>query len=191
MKRLLKRPTDSGEDLYLAILNYRASPLENGLSPASMLMKRKLRTRLPSAKSRMENSASHNHKECQINAYNKIAVPLKPLAQEEIVRVRCDGQWGPLAKVIKVTAPRSYEVITEHGQTLPQNRRQLLKVPQENMKIMDSNIRDVTLQGQREQQEMTKQPNVTKQPDETSVQEKTVNIESKDMTQVEKPKEVD
>lgn len=100
-------------------------------------MKRKLRTRLPSVKHRMEHSVKHNPKECQINAYNRTAVPLKPLAQEEIVRVRCDGQWGPLAKVIKVTAPRSYEVITEHGQMLRRNRRHLLRVPQKNMKIMD------------------------------------------------------
>lgn len=69
----------------MAILNYRASPLEDGLSPAEMLMKRTLRTRLPAAKLRMEHSVSNIPKECQINAYNRTAVPLKPLAQEEIV----------------------------------------------------------------------------------------------------------
>lgn len=112
----------SVEDPYQAIFNYRASPLANGLSPAEMLMKRKLRTRFPLAKRRKEHSATNNPKECQINAYNRTAVPLKPLAQEEIVWVRCDGQWWPLAKVIEVTGPRSNEVIAEHGQTLRRNR---------------------------------------------------------------------
>ena len=48
-KRILKKAAENAEDPHLAILNYRASPLENGLSPAEMLMNRKLRTRLPSA----------------------------------------------------------------------------------------------------------------------------------------------
>lgn len=126
------------------ILNYRASSLENGLSPAEMLKEKK-------AKHRLEHSLTHNPKECQINAYNRTVVTLKPLVQEEIVRVRCDGQWGPPPKVNKVTAPRS-----DSRQMLRRNRRHLLKVPQKNMKIMDSNIREVTVQGQREQQEVKK-----------------------------------
>lgn len=98
----------------------RASPLEKGLTPAEMLMKRKLGTRVPSAKCRKEHSPSNNPKEYQVNAYNRTVVPLKPLAQEEIhIWVRCGGQWGPLTKVIKVTGPRSNEVITEHGQETP------------------------------------------------------------------------
>lgn len=100
-----------------------------------MLMNRKLRTNLSSAKCRMEHSASNGPQEQEINAYNKTARPLKPLAQEEIV------QWGPLAEVIKETAPRSYEVIMEHWRTLQRNRRHLLKVPQENMMTMDSNTK--------------------------------------------------
>lgn len=59
---------------------------------------------------------------------------------------------------------------------------------------VESNIRDVTVQGQREQEEstkqpnMTKQPNVTKQPDETNIQKKTENIENQGMTQKDCPK---
>lgn len=112
-----------------------------------MLINRKLETRLPSAKCRVERSVSNGPKEHQINAHIKTVLPLKPLAQKEIVRVRGDGQWGPLAKVIKETAPMSYVVITEHGQTLRRNRSHLLKAPQENKMIMDSNTGDVTVQG--------------------------------------------
>ncbi|KAF7712008.1 hypothetical protein HF521_001019, partial [Silurus meridionalis] len=138
VKRLLKKSTETGSDPYLAILNYRASPLENGLLPAEMLMNRKLRTKLPSVKHQMVRSTWNPANERQIDHYNKTARPLSPLAQEEIVRVRCDGQWGPLAKVIKETTPRSYKVLTEHGKIMRRNRRHLLKVPQRGIKINES-----------------------------------------------------
>ena len=47
MKRLLSKAADKGEDAYLAMLAYRAAPLECGKSPAELLFGRKLRTRLP------------------------------------------------------------------------------------------------------------------------------------------------
>ena len=43
VKQLLKKNTDP----YLALLSYRDTPLENGYSPAELLMGRKLRTNLP------------------------------------------------------------------------------------------------------------------------------------------------
>ncbi|KAJ8405506.1 hypothetical protein AAFF_G00319790 [Aldrovandia affinis] len=49
IKRLLRKAAEAGEDPYLAVLNYRASPLECGRSPAELLMNRKLKTKLPSA----------------------------------------------------------------------------------------------------------------------------------------------
>ena len=44
LKQLLKKAADSDSDPYLALLSYRASPLQCGLSPAELLMKRKLQT---------------------------------------------------------------------------------------------------------------------------------------------------
>ncbi|GAA6111759.1 uncharacterized protein K02A2.6-like [Tachysurus ichikawai] len=63
VKRLLKKATETGSDPYLAILNYRASPLENGLSPAEMLTNRKLRTKLPPVKHQMVRSMWNSAKE--------------------------------------------------------------------------------------------------------------------------------
>ena len=39
----------TADDPFIAFLNYRSSPLENGYSPAELLMGRKLRTKLPSS----------------------------------------------------------------------------------------------------------------------------------------------
>ena len=43
VKKLLKK----ADDPYVALLNYRATPLQHGSSPAELLMGRKLRTRVP------------------------------------------------------------------------------------------------------------------------------------------------
>lgn len=130
VKRLLKKAAEDGSDPFLALLNYRASPLECGQSPAELLMHRKLRTRLPSAEHLLEKRAPHLTKHHGQNKnYNRMAKQLCPLKQYDVVRVRCDGRWGPLATVMAETAPRSYVVKTEFGNELRRNRRHLLKVP--------------------------------------------------------------
>lgn len=159
VKRILKKAADNAEDPHLAILNYRASPLENGLSPAEMLMNRKLRTRLPSTTLQMEKRDVRRDEQRQTELYNRTARPLRPLAREDIVRVRGDGEWGPLAKVVKETTPRSYQVITEHGKTMRRNRRHLLKVPQTKMRITDSDTNDMPIPSQTEQTEMADNQN--------------------------------
>lgn len=154
MKRLLEKATETGEEPYLAVLNYRASPLENGLPPAEMLMNRKLRTKLPSAKHQKLQITLKYANEKQMKHYNRTAKPLSPLAQEEVVRVRCDGQWGPLAKVVKETTPRSYEVLTEHRKIMRRNRRHLLKVPWRAIRIKESDSHDLEISKQSEQSKL-------------------------------------
>ncbi|XP_057179703.1 uncharacterized protein K02A2.6-like [Triplophysa rosa] len=130
VKRLLKKAVEAGEDPHLAMLNYRSASLECGKSPAELLMGRKLRTKLPSSEHLLRNSDQFVPKKSSSNVtYNKHAKPLCKLERKDLVRVRCDGKWGPKAKVLKEIMPRSYIVLTEYGNTLRRNRRDLLKVP--------------------------------------------------------------
>ena len=48
VKRILKKAAHSGTDPFLAVLSYRALPLECVRSPAETLMGHKVRSRLPS-----------------------------------------------------------------------------------------------------------------------------------------------
>ena len=45
--RTMKALLGKSEDSYSALLAYRATPLENGYSPAELLMSRKLRITIP------------------------------------------------------------------------------------------------------------------------------------------------
>ncbi len=47
MKRLMYKEKDSGTDFYQSLLVYRTTPLECGVSPAQLLMGRRLRSNLP------------------------------------------------------------------------------------------------------------------------------------------------
>ena len=110
MKRLLKKATESKEDPFLAILNYRAAPLECGRSLAELLMNRKLRTRLLSTENlvRGDNKAEDRKEKYGIRQrrnYDKSARPLPQLAENDIVRVRRGSEWGPMAKVLRETSP--------------------------------------------------------------------------------------
>ena len=45
--RTIKKLLHAAKDPYIALLNYRSTPLANGYSPAELLMTGKLRTKLP------------------------------------------------------------------------------------------------------------------------------------------------
>lgn len=66
----IKDLLNKSDDPYLAILAYRSTPLENGYSPAELLMGRKLRTTIPTTlqamKPQLPNSSKLQSRETQI-----------------------------------------------------------------------------------------------------------------------------
>ena len=139
VKNLLKKNTDP----YLALLAYRSAPLANGLSPAQLLMGRRLNTRLPtlprSLDPKQNDSDSIRQKEAllkdrQSRNYNQHhkAHDLPVLSQGDSVWVRDLQRPGEVVR--RMPQPRSYLVSTEK-QTVRRNRSALISVPDGNIPV--------------------------------------------------------
>lgn len=137
----MKKTAISNSDEYLALLNYRSSTLGCGLSPAELLMNRKLSDTLPKFSFKRENKSltlkeMQHQKRKQKASYNKGSRQLIPLSEQDVLRVEEPTGWRNKAVVLKEVNPRSYLVQTEDGQVLQRNHSSLLK----SAEICKSNI---------------------------------------------------
>ena len=137
MKRILKK----SDDPYLALLSYRATPLQwCNLSQSELLMGRRLRTTLPQTstlliprwpylpefkradkdyKSRTRANFDRRHR----------VVDLPEIPVDQDVWVSSDGDTVPRTVVSRATTPRSYIVCTPSGE-ISRNRSQLRVMPE-------------------------------------------------------------
>ncbi|UYV83268.1 K02A2.6-like, partial [Cordylochernes scorpioides] len=125
-KLILKK----NQDPSLGLLEYRSTPLENGYSPAELLMGRKLRTTLPIAPENLNpklvDSQTLKRKEGRRRKDMKSrydrrcgATDMEELSEGDTVWITDMRTWGIVKQ--KASAPRSYMVDTPVG-TLRRNR---------------------------------------------------------------------
>ena len=103
------------------------------MSPAELLMGRRLRTTLPHTAKQKKN-IMRQKQQCLQNRqkanYDKASKSLVSLSPHDTVRLQDSKYWNKKATVLEEVAPRSYNVRTEDGQVLRRNRRSLLKTPE-------------------------------------------------------------
>ena len=112
------------EDPYKALLEYRATPLSNGFSPAELLMGRRIRSTLPmnptrfipklvdqqALKKREEKGKERQQKD--YNRHHGVRVK-QEFEKNDRVWVKDLRVWGTIEG--KANAPRSYNVTTPRG----------------------------------------------------------------------------
>ena len=136
-KNILKKAKKSNSDPYLAILEYRNTPIEGiNLSPSQLLMGRRTRTQLPVNDSLLKpqyhdganlQNALNERQHIQKYYYDRGAKSLPQLNPGDQIRVRNENKWEPGTVEQRADTPRSYVIQTEKGQKLRRNRRHLLK----------------------------------------------------------------
>ena len=142
------------DDPYLALLSYRATPLQNGYSPAELLMNRHLRTLVPQMDSQLRPTVPDQRilreKEEQLKQAQKVnfdqrhrSRDLKALSPRQTVWVREKDGVVPGEVMWSAATPRSYVVETPLIGELRRNRWHLVPRPpvSPSIKVQDHRAR--------------------------------------------------
>lgn len=131
-KGLLKK----NDDIYLALLAYRSTPLECGFSPAELLMNRKIKSQLPILPSQLNNPVNTKsvfNREGRAKERSAVQFNERHRTKELSQLMTGDSVWvtdlkayGKVVQLLK--EPRSYLIETDSG-TYRRNRWHLIPAP--------------------------------------------------------------
>ena len=136
VKNLLRKSEAAGQDPYLALLSYRATPVDSNLpSPAKLLNNREYRTQLPSSGRLQRSQAKECHQD-QLQHRQDVQKQLHDGKSTRELQKLVPGQpvsvfqpktktWTPATLKEQMNQPRSYIVQTNSGSELRRNRIQL------------------------------------------------------------------
>lgn len=166
VKRLPKKTKHARKPFWAALLNYRLSPLEDGQSPAELLMGRRLRGRLPDFA--VQPSAEVKQHVQKPKDYTSLPV----LANGHTTRILDDSRWTVKATIQDLVDPRSYALRTEDGRSLRRNRQHILKtketfMPRDTDEEYEDNARGATPAGQPQSAEDCPPASTVYQPEST------------------------
>ena len=138
IKRLFSKEKESNTSTNLTLLEYRNTPISGmDLSPAQLLMSRRLRSNLPMTTPLLCPQVNENaqddlrmRQQKQERYYNRGARPLPPLSEGDVVRYKTGCKWRPGVVVSKHTAPRSCNIQTTNGNILCRNWQHLKRTPE-------------------------------------------------------------
>ena len=120
MKSILRKADEAGIDPYVALLQYRNTPIIGcDYSPAQMLFSRSLRTKLlliPAIVSPRGQLSEHQEQYKKYFDRNTKALP--PLHSDDVVRVKHHSEWLRGRIIRPHDAPLSYVVECEEGSAL-------------------------------------------------------------------------
>lgn len=123
----------AGEDVNLAVLEWRNTPQDNIGSQVQLLMGRRTRTHLPTAHTLLqpqlvpENTLGQleERQKQQEKFYNRTAKSLPKLKPGDVVRMSTNQGWRPAVVQRHAKLPRSY-IVHSAGRDYRRNRRDLL-----------------------------------------------------------------
>ena len=171
--KTVKSMFEKNEDQYMALLILRSTPLENGFSPAELLMNRKVRTTLPMTEAQLLPSIPDREIVRQREEQSKQKMKKNFDKRHKVVTLpslrKGDEVWIPefetSGTVMEETHPRSYRVQTPRG-ALRRNRRDLISLPNDGDSQDEQTTENIEPQVRRESDgRVTRSGRVSKPPD--------------------------
>ena len=141
VKRIFEKAKVDNRDPYLAMLEYRVTPLDIGYSPAQLLQGRQFRSVLPTTAQQMLPQYTSTNKvkdlitkshDNQKKFHDQGSKPAPPIKEGEYVRFQKDDKaWKP-AIILDELDHNSYLVKSADGKVYRRNRRHILKTQEPN-----------------------------------------------------------